>query len=65
MMDFENNHLSIIEQYESSASEVERAFFTGRYKLSKKTLCFAFSSINIDIVFLLGGVHSKLISDVY
>ena len=35
-MDFENNHLSIIEQYESSASEVERVFFTGRYKLSKK-----------------------------
>lgn len=35
-MDFENNHLSIIEQYESSAIEVERVLFTGRYKLSKK-----------------------------
>ena len=35
-MDFEYNHLSIIEQYESSAAEIERVFFTGRYKLSKK-----------------------------
>lgn len=33
MVDFENQHLSIIEQYESSALDIERIFFTGRYKL--------------------------------
>lgn len=26
MMDFENQHLSIIEQYESSAIDIERVF---------------------------------------
>lgn len=35
-MDFENQHLSIIEQYESSAIDIERVFFTKRYKLSRK-----------------------------
>lgn len=35
-MDFENQHLSIIEQYESSALDIERIFFTKRYILSKK-----------------------------
>lgn len=36
MIDFENQHLSIIEQYEASALDIERIFFTGRYKLSRK-----------------------------
>ncbi len=36
MVDFENQHLSIIEQYEASALDIERIFFTGRYKLSRK-----------------------------
>lgn len=36
MIDFESQHISIIEQYESSALDIERIFFTGRYKLSKK-----------------------------
>ncbi len=35
-MDFENQHLSMIEQYESSALDIERIFFTKRYKLSRK-----------------------------
>lgn len=36
MVDFENQHLSMIEQYEASALDIERIFFTGRYKLSRK-----------------------------
>ena len=36
MVDFENEHLSMIEQYENSSLEIERIFFTERYKLSKK-----------------------------
>ena len=28
MVDFENQHLSIIEQYEASALDIERIFFT-------------------------------------
>lgn len=35
-MDFENEHLSIIEQYETSALEIERILFTSRYKLNRK-----------------------------
>lgn len=35
-MDFENEHLSIVEQYETSATDIERIFFTGRYRLSKR-----------------------------
>lgn len=36
MIDFESKHLSLIEQYEESARDIERIFFTGRYKFSKK-----------------------------
>lgn len=36
MMDFENEHLSIVEQYVTSATDIERIFFTKRYKFSKK-----------------------------
>lgn len=35
-MDFENEHLSLIGQYESSATDIERIFFTKRYNFSKK-----------------------------
>lgn len=36
MVDFENEHLSMIEQYENSSLEIERILFTKRYQLSKK-----------------------------
>ena len=35
-MDFENEHLSIIEQYETSALEIKRILFTSMYKLNGK-----------------------------
>ena len=35
-MNFENEHLSTVEQYETSATDIERIFFTGRYRLSKR-----------------------------
>lgn len=38
MINFENEHLSIIEQRESVLFEIERVLFTQRYKLSKKHL---------------------------
>ena len=60
MMDFENNHLSIIEQYESSASEVERVFFTGRYKLSKKHYALlSVQSISILYSYWEGFIQSS------
>ena len=36
MMDFNNEHMSLIEQYEASALDIERILFTGRYRLSRK-----------------------------
>ena len=36
MDDFENHHLSIIEEHEISATEVEKALFTGLYGLNEK-----------------------------
>lgn len=35
-MDFENEHLSTVEQYEASATDIERIFFTGRYRFSER-----------------------------
>ena len=35
-MNFEEEHYNLISQYEESAMEIERAFFTGRYGLSEK-----------------------------
>lgn len=35
-MSFEEEHNTLISQYEESALEIERAFFTGRYRLSGK-----------------------------
>ena len=34
MIDFENEHLSLINEYENSAMEIERAIFTKRYHLN-------------------------------
>lgn len=60
MVDFENEHLSMIEQYASSASDIERIFFTGRYRLSKKHYSLlAVQSIAILYSYWEGYVQSS------
>lgn len=60
MMDFENEHLALVEQYEASALEVERVFFTGRYKLSRKHYSLlAVQSISILYSYWEGFVQNS------
>ena len=60
MMDFENEHLSLIEQYETSAVDIERIFFTGRYRLSKKDFSLlAIQSISILYSYWEGYVQNS------
>lgn len=60
MRDFENEHLSLIEQYENSSSEIERIFFTERYKLSKKHYSLlAVQSISILYSYWEGYVQNS------
>lgn len=60
MMDFENEHLSIVEQYEISALEIERVFFTNRYKLSQKHYSLlAVQSISILYSYWEGYVQNS------
>lgn len=58
-MDFESEHLSIVEHYEASASDIERIFFTGRYKLSKRHFSLlAVQSISILYSYWEGYVQN-------
>lgn len=60
MMDFENEHLSMIEQYENSSSEIERILFTERYKLSKKHYSLlAIQSISILYSYWEGYIQNS------
>lgn len=60
MVDFENEHLSMIEQYENSSLEIERIFFTERYKLSKKHYSLlAVQSISILYSYWEGYVQNS------
>ncbi len=60
MRDFESEHLSMIEQYENSSFEIERIFFTQRYKLSKKHYSLlAVQSISILYSYWEGYVQNS------
>ena len=59
-MDFENEHLSMIEQYENSSSEIERILFTKRYKLSKNHYSLlAIQSISILYSYWEGYIQNS------